>query len=166
MVKRVSKKLLADGEHNALEHVFEHIGVSWPAIERKKILQSVIQATFPDGQAMYVWEGSNLTHVTSQNEPYYPVTVSLKDSPRDWFKNLRILQIRKKLCLVKSLRVSLAISSCVTGEVNAKIKSLEEVVGKEMVNDSYIPKMRKPRMMTTRNRQSRDRIENLKRPCL
>lgn len=166
MVGRVSGKMLADDEHEALGLVFEHIGVTWSTVEREKILRTITQAAFPGVQVLRAWEGSDLTHVTSKNEPYYPVTVSLKSSPVDWFKNLRILQIRKKLGLVRSLRVTLDVSSCVIGEVYAKIKALEAVVGKEMVNDNYIPKMRKPRMMINRNHIIRDRIGSLKRPCL
>ena len=86
MVKRVTKNIIAEGNHEALGHVLEHIGVTWPLIEREQILQSTIQAIFPDNQATKVWEGNNLTHRTVKNEPYYPVIVSLKDLPRTWFK--------------------------------------------------------------------------------
>ena len=166
MVKRVSKNLIVEGNHEALGHVLEHIGVTWPAVEGERILESTIQAIFPDDQAAKVWEGNDLTHRTVKNEPYYPVIVSLKDPPRTWFKNLRLLQIWKKLSIVKSLRVLLDLSSCVVGEVYLKLKALEEIVGKEMISDSYVPKMKKPRMMTTRSRLDRDRVENLMRPGL
>lgn len=164
MVKRITKDVVAEGNHEALEHVLEHIGVTWPMVERERIFQIVTQAIFPPEQAAHVWEGSNLTHITVEKEPYYPVTVSLRDPPGIWFRNLRLLQIRKKLDLVRSLRVSLDFTSCVIGEVYFKLKALKEIVGKEMMADNYVPKMKKPRMMTTRNRLARDRIENLRRP--
>ena len=132
MVRRVPKDLIAEGNHEALEHVLEHIGVTWPMKERERILQIATQAIFPMEQTNHAWGGADLTHITVAKEPYYPVTVALTDSPGVWFKNLRLLQIRKKLGLVRSLRVTLDLTSCVIGEVYTKLKTLEEIVGKDI----------------------------------
>ena len=157
MVKRITKDVVAEGNHEALVHVLDHVGVTWPLMERERIFQIATQAIFPTEQAASVWKGCDLTYFSVEKKPYYLVTVSLRDSPGIWFKNLRLLQIRMKLGLVNSLRVTLEYSSCIIGEVYFKLKALEEVVGKEMMTDNYTPKMRKPRMMTTRTRLAREK---------
>ena len=160
MVKRISKDVISEGNHEALAHVLDHVGVTWPLMERERILQIATQAIFPADQASSVWKGCNLAYFSVDKKPYYLVTISLRDSPGLWFKNLRLLQIRMKLGLVNSLRVTLEYSSCIIGEVYFKLKALEDVVGKEMMTDTYTPKMRKPRMMTTRTRIAREMNKN------
>ena len=157
MVKRILKDVVAEGNHKALVHVLEHVGVTWPLMERERILQIATQAIFPTEQATSVWKGCDLAYFSYEKKPYYIVTVSLRDSPRIWFKNLRLLQIWMKLGLVNSLRVTLEYSSCIIAEDYSKLKALEGVVGKEMMTDTYTPKMRKPRMMTTRTRLAREK---------
>lgn len=164
MIRRVSKNLVAGESHNALEYVLEHIGVTWPIMEREQLYQSVVQAMFPEDHVLYVWEGVNLTPNTVGGEPYYPDTVSLKDPPGIWFRNLRLLQICKKLDLVGTIRVTLNLASCVVGEVYFKLKALKKVIGKEMIPSNYVSRMKKPRMMTSHARIERDKLVNQWRP--
>ena len=91
MVKRVFANWLADGEHAAMDHVFEHIGVTWPIEERKKVLRIASITAFPPHQRSEVWSGYNQTRSTSENIFYYLITVALTDSPSVWFRNLRLL---------------------------------------------------------------------------
>lgn len=157
MVKRVAKDMIAEGNHEALGLVLEHIGLTGPLAECERILQVATQEIFPTDQAVHVWKGCDLTYFTVERKPYYLVTVSLKDPPGIWFKNLRLLQIRVKLGLVNSLRVTHDSSTYIIGEMYYKLRALRKVVGKEMITNSYVPRMRKPRMMTTRNRLARER---------
>ena len=146
MVKRVSFDWLAAGEHPTMAHVFEHIGVTWPIEEREKILRIASITAFPPHDRSQVWGGYDQSRATVQNKFYYPVTASLTDRPSTWFKNLRILQIRKVLNLVSSVRVGLHEPSLLAGEVLAKTRALERVVGIEMMTRASVPQMKKPRI--------------------
>ena len=150
MVKRVSANWLADSEHEAMDHVFEHIGVTWPSEERERLLQIASKTAFPSDQRAEAWKGYDQTQSTSEKVYYYPITASLTDAPSVWFHNLRLLQIRKKLNLVTSVRVGLTEPSIIAGEVLAKTQALELVVGKYMMSRASIPKMRKPHMSAVR----------------
>ena len=85
----VSGNWLADGEQSAMDHVFEHIGVTWPIGERKKILRIASITAFPPHQRSEVWKGYDQTRSTAENVFYYPITASLTDPPSAWFHNLR-----------------------------------------------------------------------------
>lgn len=146
MVKRVSFDWLAEGEHPAMAHVFEHIGVTWPIEEREKLLRVASITAFPPHDRSQVWRGYDQSRSTVENKFYYPITASLTDSPATWFKNLRILQIRKVLNLVTSLRVNLTEPSLLAGEVLAKTQALERVMGRDMMTHASVPPMRKPRI--------------------
>ena len=115
MVKQVSANWLADGEHAAMNHVFEHIGVTWPIEEHEKLLRTSSITAFPPHQCLEVWRGYNQTRSTSTNIFYYPITVALTDSPSVWFRKLRLLQIQRKLNLVTSVRVNLTEPSFIAG---------------------------------------------------
>lgn len=146
MVRRVSFDWLAAGEHPAMEHVFEHIGLTWPIQEREKLLRIASITAFPPHQRSEVWTGYDQSRSTAENVFYYPITASLRDSPSVWFRNLRLIQIRKKLNLMTSMRVNLTEPSLIAGEVLAKTLALQAVVGPEMMSRASIPKMRKPHM--------------------
>ena len=78
--------------------------------------------------------------------------VQLGTLPDAWFKNLRLLQVRVKLNLITSLWLSLSNPvSCVSGEIVAKIKALEGIVGKRMVENHKVPTMKKPRIRVKYN---------------
>ena len=146
MVRRVSSDWLAAGEHPAMGFVFEHIGLTWPIEEREKLLRVASITAFPPHQRSEVWRGYDQTRSTSENVFYYPITASLGDSPSVWFRNLRLLQIRKKLNLVTSMRVNLTEPSLIAGEILAKTLALKAIVGSPMMSRASIPKMRKPHM--------------------
>ena len=146
MVKRVPFDWLAAGEHPAMEHVFEHIGLTWPIDEREKLLRIASITAFPPHQRSEVWAGYNQSRSTVGNVFYYPITASLRDSPSVWFRNLHLIQIRKKLNLITSMRVNLTEPSLLAGEVLAKTKALEAVVGQEMMSRASVPQMKKPHM--------------------
>lgn len=156
MVKRVTRDWLAEGAHPALEHVFEHIGVTWPIDEREELFKIASYTAFPANARMDAWRGHDLTIFTVGNKFHYPITASLADKPNVWFKNLRLLQIRKKLNLITTLRTNMMHPSILAGEVLAKAKALEEVVGKHMMSPASVSQMQKPRMMTTRTARVRD----------
>lgn len=165
MVKRVTKEWLAEGAHPALEHVFEHIGVTWPIEEREKLFDIASYTAFPSNVRLDAWRGFDHTILTAENKFYYPITASVAATPNVWFKNLRLLQIRKKLNLITSLRVSMFQPSILAGEVLAKTQALEEVVGKHMMSQASVVRMRKPCMMTTRTARIRSanvRAESLR----
>ena len=126
--------------------MFECIDVTWPIEEREKLLCTASITAFPPHQRSEVWRGYNQTRSTSANIFYYPITVALTDSPLVWFRNLRLLQIQRKLNLVTSVRVNLTEPSFIAGEILAKTQSLERVVGSFMMSRASIPRMRKPHM--------------------
>lgn len=146
MVRRVLSDWLAAGEHPAMEHVFEHIGLTWPIEEGKKLLRIASITVFPPHQRSKVWTDYNQSRSIVGNVYYYPITPSLRDSPSVWFRNLRLIQICKKLNLITSMRVNLTEPSLIAGEVLAKTLALQAVVGKEVMDRASIPQMRKPHM--------------------
>ena len=146
MVKRVSCKWLEAGEHPAMDLVFEHIRVTWPVEERERILRIASITAFPPNRRADVWRGYDQSWSTVGDKFYYPIIANLRDSPSNWFKNLRLLQIRKKLNLISSMRVCLTEPSLLAGEVLAKTKALEQVVGAEMMHRASVPPMKKPRI--------------------
>ena len=81
--------------------------------------------------------------------------MSLNTSPNVWFKNLRLLQLRKKLNLITSLRVSQIHPSILGGEALAKMKALEEVVGKHMMSPASVVQMQRTYLATTRTARMR-----------
>ena len=166
MVKRVTKNWISGEDQGLVEFALQHIGTKWSMEEREKVLKDISYAFFPPNQRADVWTGYDQTHRTVNNEPYYPISIVLNQRPDVWFKNLRLLQIRQKLNLVKSIRINLGQESSTIGSVYAKLKALEGVVGKEMMSSDYIPELKRPRMMSTRSRIANDRAESLRRAGL
>lgn len=146
MVKQISCEWLTNEAHPALEHVYEHIGVTWTIEERERMLRKVSHTIFPPHRRSDAWQGYDRTRYTENNQFFYPVTASLGASPNIWFKNLRLLQVRKKLRLISSLRVSMSEPSLLSGKILAKLKALEEVVGKDMMAPTSVPLLRTPAM--------------------
>ena len=108
MVKRVPfDDWLAAGKPPAMAHVFEHIGLTWPIKEQEKLLHIASITFFPPHQRSEAWKGYDQSCSMVGNVFYYPITASLRDSPFVWFRNLCLIQIRKKLNLITSLRVNL-----------------------------------------------------------
>lgn len=162
MARRVSRSLLANGTHRAIGHVLDHIGTTWPIEEREEVLSIVMRAMFPPCTRADVWRGYDQTFRTVGQEFYYPIPINLEASPSSWFKNLRLLQLRVKLNLVQSLRISINSCSLISGEVIVKLKGLEQAVGKEIMERHRVPRFLKPRMMTTRNRIANERAQGLR----
>ena len=146
MVKRISREWLTGEAHPALEHVYEHIGVTWTIEERERMLRKISYTVFPPHRRADAWQGCDRTRFTENNQFFYPVTASLGASPNIWFKNLRLLQVRKKLRLISSLRVSMNEPSHLSGEILAKLKALEKVVGEDMMAPTSVPLLKTPAM--------------------
>ena len=72
-----------------------------------------------------------------------PIHVSLGATPNVRFKNLRMLQIRKELNLIQSILISLDHFTHMGGEIVAKIRALEQVVGSEIMNWYKVPPKKK-----------------------
>ena len=161
-MKRVTQNWLADGAHLAMEHAFDHIGVHWPLEDGENLFKIASYIAFPPNKRANVWKGHDKSHFTVGIKFYYPIHASLGAMPNVWFKNLRLLQIRKKLNLISSMRVSINEPSLLAGEVLAKTKALEDVVGKDMMTQVSIPQMKKPRIRTTWSRIANERAEALR----
>ena len=162
MTKKISRELLAEGAHPALDYVFEHIGVTWPIEEREALFKIALHTVFPPNARMDAWRGSDMTVLTAKNEFYYPITASLNASPKVWFNNLRLLQLRKKLNLISSLKVNQIHPSILGGEALAKLKALEEVVGAHMMSPSSVVPMQRPLLTTARMRVGGVRSDSLR----
>ena len=109
-----------------LEHVYEHIGVTWTIEEREKMLRKISYRVFPPSRRADAWQGCDRTRFTENNQFFYSVTASLGVSPSNWFKNLRLLQVRKKLWLISSLRVSMSNHRSYLWRSPYQIESLRE----------------------------------------
>ena len=109
-----------------------------------------------------MWGGYDQTPLISTGEYYYPVFVSLGAKPNVWFKNLRLLQIRKELNLIQSIHISLDHFTHMGGEIVAKIKALEQVVGTDIINRYRVPPRKNLRIMSTRIRLHLDRAKALR----
>ena len=148
----MSSNWLMGGTHPAIDIAFQHIGSSWSVEKREEILNTISHAIFPPNHRADAWGGYNQTIFANDGQFYYPITVPLGTYPNAWFKNLRILQIRVKLKLISSLRVSLLSQpSCISREVLAKLNALKDAIGKEIIENHKIPKMKKHIMRTNRN---------------
>lgn len=163
MVKRVTRNWLAEDVHPAMEHMFEHIGVTWPLEDRESLFRIASYTAFPPNQRADAWTGYDQSHLAVAKKFYYPIHASLGASPNVWFKNLRLLQIRRKLNLVSSMRVTLGEPSLLAGEVLAKTRALEAVVGENMMTRASVSQMKKPRMRTTSSRIANERADALRR---
>lgn len=106
------------------------------------MLRKISRAIFPPNRRVDELRGYDRTHLTEKNVFYYPITASLGASPNVWFKNLRLLQIRKALRLVSSLQVSLSRLSHFSREIYVKMEALKETLGKEMMVPTSIPQMK------------------------
>ena len=162
MTKKITRELLAEGVHRALDLVFEHIGVTWPIEERETFFKIALYTVFPLNASMDAWRGSDLTAHTVKKEFYYPITASLNASPKVWFNNLRLLQLRKKLNLISSLKVNQIHPSILGGEALAKLKALEEVVGTHMMSPASVVPMQRPLLTTARMRVGGVRSDSLR----
>ena len=69
-------------------------------------------------------------------------------TPNVWFKNPRILKIIKELNLIQSMHISLNSFTHMGGEIVAKIKVLEQVIGSDII----IPLRKKLRIMSKQAR--------------
>ena len=117
MVRKVTKRWVSSKDQKTMELTFQHIGTKWSLEEREKVLRTISYAFFPPNRRNDVWSGYDQTHQTVNNEPYYPITVSLNQTLNRWFKNLRLLQVRQKLNLVRNLRVNLGQQSSTVSNV-------------------------------------------------
>ena len=162
MTKKITKELLAEGVHPALDLVFEHIGVTWPIEERETLFKIALYTVFSLNANMDAWRGSDLTAHTVNKEFYYPVTASLNASPKTWFNNLRLLQLRKKLNLITSLKINQIHPSILGGEALAKLKALEEVVGKHMMSPASSVPMQRRLLTTARMRVGGVRTDSIR----
>lgn len=133
---------MAKGAHPALDLVFEHIGVTWPIDEREQFFDIALRAAFPPNVRADAWRGYERSFYTVGGRFYYPITAILSAPPGIWFKNLRLLQIRRKLNLISSLKVSTSQSVLLGGEALAKLQALEAVVGREMMSPASVAPFR------------------------
>ena len=109
-----------------------------------------------------VWGGYDQTPLISTGKFYYLVFVSLGVKPNVWFKNLRLLQIQKELNLIQSIHISLEHFTHKGGEIVAKIKALEQVVGTDIMNWYRIPPRKKLKIMSTKICLNLDRAKALR----
>ena len=142
--------------------LLSHIGVMWPIQKCEMVLGIISHAFFPPNSQANMWPGYDQTPVISTGKFYYPIHVSLGVTPNGLFKNLRILQIQKELNLIQSVHISLDHFTHTGGEITAKIKALEEVVGSEIMNRYRIPPRKKLRIMSTQNHLHIDRVESVR----
>ena len=129
------------------------MGASWSVTKREEVVNFISCAFFPSDKQANTWKGQNQTTCTQGRVFYYLVTINLGDILYIWFINLWLLQIRTKLRLITSLRLSLLSQpSCVvSGKIIAKIQALEDIIGKDMISNHRIPPMKKPRMKIVHN---------------
>ena len=130
------------------------MGASWSMTKREEVLNSISCAFFSSDKQANTWKGQNQTTCTQGRVFYYLVTINLGYIPDIWFRNLRLLQIRTKLRLITSLRLSLLSQppSCVvSGKIIAKIQAPKNIVGKDMINNHRIPPIKKSRMKIVHN---------------
>ena len=147
MVKCPTNSWLAKETHPAIDVALQYLGEKWLLERRESIFKPILRAIFPPDRWANAWGGYEQTIFAVKTPFYYPVTVPLGAPPDMWFKNLRLLQIHMKLCLITSLQLSmLDPPSCVVGQIVAKIEALKGALGKHIVEEHRLPKFKRPRM--------------------
>lgn len=149
VARRVPLSWLAPDQHEAMGIVLQHIGVTWPEEERERILDIVREASFTPALKRDLWGGRDISEATVEGVPYYPITVSLADKPNLWFKNLRLIQIRRVLGLITHVLLRMPMNPCPSGEIVVKMVGLEQAVGKEVMGLPHMPPLKRMRAMTT-----------------
>ena len=103
MVKHPTNSWLAEEMRPAIDVALQYIGAKWSLEKRESIFRPILCAIFPPDCQANARGGYDQTFYTVKEPFYYPVTVPLGALPNVWFKNLCLLQIRMKLCLITSL---------------------------------------------------------------
>lgn len=133
--------------------VYAHIGATWEIADRERIFKEVSYAMFPPHRRSDAWCKLDSTYLTQDEEFYYPITVRLMAPPNVWFKNLRLLQIRRQLNLVTNLEVTMGTGNRPAAEICAKMSALRTAVGSDLVDHMQHPPLkRRPMMMSSQQR--------------
>lgn len=166
MARCIAQQWLDSKNNEILEIFFQHIGTSWPVWRCELIFDIALQAIFPPNKRTDAWKGQDHTCNTVKGLYYYPITITLESTTNVWFENLRLLQLRKVLNIVQCIFLSLNLLSISAWETTFKLWVIESIVGSKMMKIHCIPRMKKPRMMTTCRRINEECEHAMRRSSL
>ena len=131
-----------------IQHAFTIMASIWPRPKRQELYDHIIAKAFPDASGQ--WQADDLTTRTRDGQPCHTLQVRIQDAPSSWFCNLKMLQLRQNLGLDCILAHRFTDGRMVMGEMYAKMQTLEQVVGKTMVEKYKMPLLKRPLAVSKR----------------
>ncbi len=130
-------------EFDVLEIVFDNLAKQASRAKREELYQSIALAFFPGTDERHIWATHNRTAETVGNRPFHQFFIRIHDRPNEWFKNLRLLQLRTLLGLYDTYYLRSELASSPVAEVIAKLSVLYKLVGEERLKTHFCPPMRR-----------------------
>ena len=140
MAAIISAQMFEPG-HEVLGIVLDNLAMRQNRQEKEAFYDAIGEAFFPGFSYRYKWPVINRSSATVNRVDFYQLFISIKDDPINWFKNLRLLQIRARLRLKDVYYLHSGIGICGMSEAIAKINVIGEIVGRENLEDHRRPDM-------------------------
>ena len=130
-------------EFDILDLVFDHLAKQASRSAKEELYRSIAQAIFPGIEERQIWATCDRTNDTIGNRPFHQFFIRIHDRPNEWFKNLRLLQLRMKLGLHDTYYFRSELGSSPVSEVFSKLKVLCSIVGEDRLKSHYFPQMKR-----------------------
>lgn len=143
-IPSVSSQCFGDG-WEVLNVVFGHLSQRALRSEREVLYQSIGEGILPDLRHRHLWTIVDRTSSTRTGEDFYLLYIHMGDRPSEWFRNLRMLQIRVKLGLIDTYCMDVNGHPIRMSEIICKIDVIAGIVGRDRLINLYVPPLRIPR---------------------
>ncbi len=127
-------------EFDVLELVFDNLANHATRSDREELYRSIALAFFPGTDERHIWA---TTRETIGDQPFFPFFIRIHDRPNEWFKNLRLLQLRTLLNLNDTYYFRSELASSPVSEVISKINVLYKIVGEDQLKAHFCPPMKR-----------------------
>lgn len=143
-IPSVSSQCFGDG-WEVLNVVFGHLSQRAPRPEREILYQSIGVGILPGLRHRHLWTIDDRTSSTRTGEDFYQLYIHMGDRPNEWFRNLRMLQIRMKIGLIDTYYMDFNVHPIRMSEIICKINVIAGIVGWDRLTNLYVPPLRIPR---------------------
>ena len=114
----------------------------WSRDKRQDLFEFISCPVYSHDQEPKLWRYTNQTAKTKKKEPFHQLEISIQDGPADWFRNLKLLQIREALGLDCLLQVQCRVGQLSIGKLTAKMDALCSVVGIVKMKQYKLPTLK------------------------
>ena len=122
---------------------FNVMATHWSRDKRQDLFDFISCAVYSQDQEPKLWWYTNQTAKTREKEPFHQLEISIQDGPADWFRNLKLLQIRKALGLDCLFHVQCKVGWLTTGNLTAKMDTLHSIIGNVKMKQHKLPTLKR-----------------------